>query len=196
MRIRDEQKELLVREKSIELLVKDGFEGFSMHKLAKAADISPATLYIYYKDKEDLIRQIGMEVGTKMTDVTLDGFSPTMSFETGLRHQWENRSRFWIENRMEAACFEVIRNSPQCEDIGRSVYTRFRPVMEEFIRNAVRNGQLNKMSFEVYWSIAYGPLYNLLRFHQDGKSKAQRPFTFTKEVMNETLELVLKALKP
>jgi AcrR family transcriptional regulator len=41
MRLRDEQKEQLVRTKALELLVEEGFNGFSMHKLAKAANVSP-----------------------------------------------------------------------------------------------------------------------------------------------------------
>ena len=50
MRTRDENKEQLVRQKALELIVNQGLEGFSMQKLAKAAAVSPATLYIYYKD--------------------------------------------------------------------------------------------------------------------------------------------------
>jgi len=69
MRIRDEQKEALVKEKAIELLVEYGFEGFSMQKLAREVGISPATLYIYYSDKEDLIKKLGLEL-----DVVARGF--------------------------------------------------------------------------------------------------------------------------
>jgi AcrR family transcriptional regulator len=72
MRLRDEQKELLVRTKALELLVEEGFNGFSMHKLAKAANVSPATLYIYFQNKEDLIVQLGIEVGQKIQEVTFE----------------------------------------------------------------------------------------------------------------------------
>ncbi len=40
MRNKDEHKEKSIREKAIEIIVKEGFDGLSMHKLAKAADIS------------------------------------------------------------------------------------------------------------------------------------------------------------
>ena len=46
MRTRNTCKEQLVKEKAVELLVSDGLEGFSMNKLARACDISVATLYI------------------------------------------------------------------------------------------------------------------------------------------------------
>jgi AcrR family transcriptional regulator len=63
MRTRDENKESAIRQKAIEMIVKKGFDGLSMQKLAKAADVSPATIYIYYKDRDDLIVQLWMGNG-------------------------------------------------------------------------------------------------------------------------------------
>jgi len=68
--------------------------------------------------------------------------------------------------------------------------------MEEFAKNAIRNKELVPMPFEVYWSIAYGPLYTMVKFHLEGRSKGDRPFAFSKKLMYDALELVLKALKP
>ena len=73
MRTRDENKEQTVQQKALELLVNQGFEGFSMQKLAKAAKVSPATLYIYYKDKDDLITSIGIEIGKKFSNHIFHG---------------------------------------------------------------------------------------------------------------------------
>lgn len=197
MRTRDEQKELLVKEKAIELLVKYGFDGFSMQKLAKEARISPATLYIYYTDKDDLIQKLGLELGNKMTEITLEGFSGMMPFAEGLKKQWENRAKFWLSEPKHAAAFEVIRHSPQGQYVLQQTSAAFKPVMAEFAHNAIKNNELRPMSFEVFWSIAYGPLYTMLKFHLEGTgAPGGRPFGFSKALMNEMLELVLKALKP
>lgn len=202
MRTRDDQKEQLVKEKAIDLLVKHGFEGFSMQKLAKAAKISPATLYIYYSDKDDLIRKLGVELGNLSSEITLEGFSGTMSFSEGLKKQWENRSRFWIMHQKEAMAYEVIRHSPHGQYVTQTTAHKFRPVMEEFAKNAIRNKELRPMPFEVYWSLAFGPLYTMVKFHLEAKSKGGghafggHPFDFSKKLMYEALELVLKALRP
>lgn len=196
MRTRNEHKEQLVEEKALELLVTHGFDGFSMQKLAKAANVSPATLYIYYKDKEDLITQLGMIHGTKMVDVTLEGFDPHMSFEDGLRLQWRNRARYWLENPMEAKFFDLLSHTPYHKVIAMKMNDRFREVMTVFGRNAVEKNELVRVPFEVYWSIAFAPLYNLIRFHFEGQSKGGKPFTWSDEIMEQTLSLVIKALKP
>src|SRR5690606_19425317 len=98
MRKRDESKAIIIKEKALEMVVKCGFDGFSMQKLAKKARISPATIYIYFKDKEDLILQLYQEENQKMTEATLKHFRPSMSFSEGLKVQWINRSRYCMEN--------------------------------------------------------------------------------------------------
>jgi TetR/AcrR family transcriptional repressor of multidrug resistance operon len=196
MRVQDEQKKALVKEKALELLVKSGFEGFSMQKLAKEAGISPATLYIYYTDKEDLIKTLGVDLGNRFAETTLTGFDPKMSLREGLKKQWQNRSRYLLENPVEANAWEVIRHSPVGLEVANLITGKIGPVMAEFAHNAVKNNELREMPLEVYWSITYGPLYTLLKFHLDGRSLAAKPFKFSEQIMNDTLELVLKALKP
>lgn len=196
MRIRDENKEQIVHQKAIELIVKEGLDGFSMHKLAKAAGVSPATLYIYYKDKDDLILKLGVEEGKRMSAATLEGFDPELPFAEGLRIQWQNRARFWLENPQSNYCFEQLRHSAHRDKIHASIKDSFAEIMGKFIRKAIQNGELVPIPIEVYWSVAFAPLYNLLRFHNEGRSVGANPFKFSEDIMNQTLSLVLKALKP
>ncbi|HMI06394.1 MAG TPA: TetR/AcrR family transcriptional regulator [Flavobacterium sp.] len=196
MRIRDENKEKLVIEKAIALIVQDGFQGFSMNKLAKACNVSVATLYIYYHDKDDLIRKIGVDIGRNFFTMTLRDFSSDMDFRTGLRKQWENRAAFAIQFPLEVACFEIIRHSPHGDYILGESLSDFKMRMGDFFINAVKNKQLIELSFEVFWAVAYGPLYALLRFHMEGKSMGGKPFILTTEMTDEALEVVIKALTP
>src|ERR1700741_2978834 len=93
MRTKDENKELAIREKAIEMTVNEGFDGLSMQKLAKAANVSPATIYLYFKNREDLIQQIYNELSIKMQVATLQNFRPEMSFKEGMKVQWQNRAK-------------------------------------------------------------------------------------------------------
>ncbi|MDP8079184.1 TetR/AcrR family transcriptional regulator [Phocoenobacter skyensis] len=40
------------------LIAKDGIQNISMHKVAKQAGISVGTIYLHFKDKEDLLNQL------------------------------------------------------------------------------------------------------------------------------------------
>ena len=196
MRTRNAKKEELVRQEAIEMLVRDGFQGFSMNKLAQACGISVATLYIYYRDKDDLIIKIGSDIGKKFMEKTLQGFDPEMSFGEGLKKQWENRSAFAIKYPGEVACYEIIRHSRHGDDILEGSMKGFKATMGDFTHNAIKNKELIPVPLEVFWSIAYGPLYTLLRFHEEGKSIGGKPFKFSKKIMDETFQLVIKSLTP
>lgn len=196
MRTRDENKEQLVRQKALEMLVQEGFNGFSMQKLAKSAGVSPATLYIYFKDKNDLIIKIGIEEGLKMKRAMLKDFDPNMPFAEGLHKQWENRSSFWINNKLSYQLFELLRQSTYKDQVVETINEGIKEKMKLFVKNAVKNGELKAMPVEVYWSMAFAPLNNLIRFHNEGRSMGNTPFTFSEKLMWQTFELVLKALKP
>ncbi len=195
MRTRNIEKEQLVKQTAIEMVVNDGFEGFSVNKLAKACGISVATLYIYYKDKDDLITTIALEEGKRMTTISLRGFDPTQSFTDGLRIQWKNRAEFMLENPLSMCFFEQLRTSTYQTKVMEQILGDFKEAMHAFVNNAVERGELDSMPLEVFWAIAYAPLYSLLRFHNDGRSPGGKPFTMNDDIMWQTFDRVIKALK-
>lgn len=197
MRTRDEAKTQAIRLEAMALIVKEGFDGLSMHKLARAVGVSVATIYIYYKDREDLIVSLCREEMERMAAAMLDGFDPALPFADGLRVQWRNRARFFLDHPVEAQFMERMRHSPYHDKVMKFLGKEFTDAMWSFVRNAVRRKECVKLPIEVYWSLAYAPLYQLLKFHQDGaRFPGGEPFTLTDAAMNSALKLVLKALKP
>ena len=112
MRVRDPDKEHAIREKALEMIVAHGFDGLSMQKLAKAAGVSPATIYIYFKSRDDLIVSLFREEQRRWPSSRSTGFDPEMSFADGLRLQWINRARYCLANPKRMHFMEQIRYSP------------------------------------------------------------------------------------
>ncbi|WP_205512709.1 TetR/AcrR family transcriptional regulator [Longitalea arenae] len=196
MRTRDVNKENSIREKAIEMIVKEGLDGFSMQKLAKAAAVSPATLYIYYKDRDDLITQIATEISNRLMESSLKGMHPKMSFADGMALQWKNRMEFFFKHPLDIEFIEQIRYTPTYDSIKKSIRQNFGDVLGKFVHNAINRGELTPLPFEVYWAIAFAPLYQLIKFHNQGETPASQHFTISDEIVDQTLQLVLKALRP
>jgi hypothetical protein len=196
MRLRDEQKVELIRQKAMEMIVKQGFDGLSMQKLARAASVSPATIYIYFEDREDLIRQISVKEVENMVSTTFIGFDPEMSFAEGLKVQWQNRARYWMENPLQAKFIEQMRHSPIGVEIFLTVKKEFSSRMSRFVHGAIEKGELLNLPLEVYWSIAFAPLYQLIKYHHDGFGMQHQKFTLDDNILNQTLQHVIKALTP
>jgi AcrR family transcriptional regulator len=196
MRTRDINKENSIQEKAIEMIVKEGLDGFSMQKLARSAGVSPATLYIYYKDRDDLITQIATTISHRLIETSLKGLHPKMSFADGMEIQWKNRMEFFLNNPLDVEFIEQIRYTPTYNTVKQTIRAKFGDVLGKFMHNAINRGECTPLPFEVYWSIAFAPLYQLIKFHNQGESPGSDFFSISDEVVKQTLQLVLKALKP
>ncbi|MFL5754005.1 MAG: TetR/AcrR family transcriptional regulator [Bacteroidia bacterium] len=194
MRTRDGHKEAAIRKTAMELIVQHGFDGLSMQKLAKEARVSPATIYIYFKNREDLLNQVFNGVQQSFSEVALQGFNPGLSFKEGLWLQWKNRLRFITKYPVHFSFLEQFRNSPLINhnDIRLS---EFKENMRIFLTNAIKNKELKKMEPEIFWALAYGPFYALVKFHLQEKSLMDKKFHLTEAKMRTTFELVYKTIK-
>jgi TetR/AcrR family transcriptional repressor of multidrug resistance operon len=196
MRVRDPEKEHAIREAALDMIVERGFDGLSMQKLARAAGVSPATIYIYFKNRDGLIVSLWREESNKMADFTLAGFDPAMCFAEGLRMQWFNRARYFMAHPKRMHFMEQMRYSPfHARETMR--HSRFADMMCAFVEGCIERGELIRIPVEVYWAVAFAPLYQLVKFHMHGRGVASTgPFALDDDILKQTLGLVLKALTP
>lgn len=194
MRSKDDHKEVAIREKAMEMIVNEGFDGLSMQKLAKAATISASTIYIYFKNREDLLNKLFIEVQQKFSDVALAGFSPELSFKEGLWVQWKNRLEFILKYPVHFKFYEQFRTSPLInhEDIK---LTLFKENMKNFVMNTIKRGEIARMEPEIFWSLAYGSFYSLVNFHFSKKSMMNENFTLTEPKLKLLFEMVINGFK-
>ena len=73
MRIKDEHKQEAIIRATIKLVNKIGFVSSSVAKIAKEANVSPATIYIYYKNKDDLLVSTFLDIKQQMGAALLKG---------------------------------------------------------------------------------------------------------------------------
>lgn len=197
MRKRDENKEKVLKQKALEMIAKEGFDGLSMQKLAKAAAVSPATIYIYFKHREDLIIQLATEINNKITTATLKNFDPSMHLKEGLKVQWINRAAYCLKYPLDMKFIEQIRHSPFDAKVVKLIDKGFMHAMGEFVGNAIKRKELAQLPLEIYWAITFAPLYVLVEFHMN-KSAFQpgKKFVLSDEIMDLALDRIVKALKP
>ena len=55
MRTRDEEKQQRIKAAIVRLILREGINGASISKIAHEAGVSPATIYVYYSSKEDML---------------------------------------------------------------------------------------------------------------------------------------------
>lgn len=78
MRKKDDEKEQRIKAAVIELFLKEGFDGASIAKIARLAEVSPATVYVYFDSKEDMLQDIYREYSDKVYRYLLQNVSAKM----------------------------------------------------------------------------------------------------------------------
>ena len=145
MRLQDENKKEAIFEASIKLVNEIGFVSASVAKIAKEANVSPATLYIYHKNKEDLLVAIYTEIKRKLSEAMIIGYDIERPVKESMRLVWENSLKFIGENQNYFQFAEQFSNSPFSDKVDKEkineyfapFYTLFQKgIDEKILKNA------------------------------------------------------------
>jgi len=79
LRKRDDEKERRIKESVIQLILQEGFHGVSISKVAKMAEVSPATIYIYFENKEEMLQDIYSEYSDEIFNYVGDRIRQNMN---------------------------------------------------------------------------------------------------------------------
>lgn len=82
----------------LSLLAGKGFHGFSVKHLAERAGVAAGTLYLYFDDREDLIRQLHTEILAKLAEYLFAEHDTSLTLEQQYRLICRKFWRFSLEN--------------------------------------------------------------------------------------------------
>lgn len=99
MRKKDDEKQKCIKNAVVQLMLEEGFQGTSIAKIAKAAGVSPATVYIYYENKDAMLREIYKEYVEDSFHYMLDRLTPDMPGEMIISELIRRYYLFIVDNK-------------------------------------------------------------------------------------------------
>jgi AcrR family transcriptional regulator len=190
---RDQEKEDLRREildASGELFLEQGYEGFSMRRVAERSGYSATTIYRYYEDKDDLLFAVVnegfREFARQLTEAAEGAKDPLKKLEA-LGHAY---IRFGLNNPV----YYQMMFMQRADLIFESQREQTRPMIESFdvlqktVRAAMDAGVMKRADVEtcsrVIWSVVHGVTALALA----------NPKRFTPDVVDKNTRLALKMI--
>lgn len=79
MRRKDDEKQNAIKKAVVSTVLKEGMHGASISKIAKAAGVSPATVYVYYDNKDVMLRDIYYDYAEELYGHLTDKATPDMT---------------------------------------------------------------------------------------------------------------------
>lgn len=130
MRTKDEGKQAALFEATVKLVNEIGFAASSVSKIAKEADVSPATIYVYYKNKEDLLVSTYVEIKRNLSRAILKEFDESQPIRDILKGVWFHMFAYISKNSSYFQFAEQFSNSPYNELVNKEdVEKYFEPLI-------------------------------------------------------------------
>lgn len=134
MRTKDLNKVEAIFNASLKLILKEGIAGLTMAKIAKRAGIATGTLYIYFKNKEDLITAMYLKLRQDSVQRFLEGYDENEPFKIGIRKVWRNYLMHRIKYYEESIFLEQYYRSPYITKEHREFAESMKKPVHEIIR--------------------------------------------------------------
>ena len=112
MRKKDDEKERCIKESVIKLILQEGFHGASISKIAKMAGVSPATVYIYFENKENMLQDIYSEYSEEIFDYLLGSVNRGMGGQQLIEMLVRSYYNYILEHKEVFSFVEQFSNCP------------------------------------------------------------------------------------
>jgi len=196
MRPKNLAKEEAIRSIALQIISEEGLENLSMQKLAKAANISPRTIYIKYENKEDLLIKLFIEeVLGNYEKAILENFDPKMAFADGMKRLWLNTFHYLRNNKPAFSLIRYGKSSPllnkafQEKNIQQGTF--FAPI-HAFLKTNVQAGSIIDVPYDVLRALLFSPIQDLVAEYFD---HLDRPLQIiNEEVILTSCEIVIKGI--
>jgi AcrR family transcriptional regulator len=188
MRIQDENKKAAIFNATVKLVNEIGFVAASVAKIAKQANVSPATIYIYYKNKEDLLVSIFVDIRAKKTSAALKRFDESAPLKESLRTIWKDSFKFVSQNKDLLQYHDQFLNSPYSDLVDNLDSTDgLQPVRRAF-ESAIAEKIVKKVDFDLLLAFVFGPLGVL------ANTRTSRALNMTPKNVETAFEMVWDAI--
>ncbi|MBL8180583.1 MAG: TetR/AcrR family transcriptional regulator [Blastocatellia bacterium] len=110
----------LILDTAGELFTSEGYENVSMRKIAERIDYSPTTIYLYFRDKEELLREVCENTFSRLADEILRSYDGATSPLERMRRGLLTYIRFGLANPHH---YEVVFISSRVKFMGPNAYS-------------------------------------------------------------------------
>lgn len=176
-----------------ELFVAEGYQNVSMRKIAEKIEYSPTTIYLYFKDKSDLLRQVCEQtfanLSRKLASIEQKTKNPLERLRTGMREY----INFGLENPSQ---YEIVFITPLPQSLenefdnsnGKIAFEVLRKSVAECAAANLLKSNNAELVSQTLWAGIHG-ITSLLIKHKDF------PFVGREMLINNMLNTLILGIK-
>ncbi|MCP4220197.1 MAG: TetR/AcrR family transcriptional regulator [bacterium] len=158
MRTKDESKKEAVIAATIKLVNEIGFVSASVAKIAKEAGVSPATIYIYFKNKEDLLTSTYISIKEQLSTALFQDFDDTLPIRDTLKDIWHKAFSYISEHPEDFSFTEQFSYSTYSALVNKEEVDKlFEPIFQ-VLQKGIQQKIIKDVSFEILGVFVFYPV--------------------------------------
>ncbi|WP_207736202.1 TetR/AcrR family transcriptional regulator [Fusibacter ferrireducens] len=163
MRVKDEKKYESILNASMEHFMSDGFANASIAKIAKTAGVSPATIYIHFENKEDLISKLYLKIRKEMSEYVLVDVDLEGCIEAAYKKIWQNYYHYCLTYHREFDYIMQFTNSPFSKDYHADYGMCYFSKIYELFDKGKKGKVIKDISDEILFAFTFYPASQLAK---------------------------------
>lgn len=158
MRTKDEEKQIALFEATVKTVNAVGFVAASVSKIAKAAEVSPATLYVYHENKEALLVNTYIEIKKKMSRAVLEGFDASLPIRDILLNIWMAMSAYIKQHPEHIQFIEQFSNSPFNDLVNKEMIETYYAPIIGVLQRGIDQKIIKDVAFDILAAFIFFPV--------------------------------------
>jgi AcrR family transcriptional regulator len=167
---------------ALRLFANQGFHAAPMSQIAAEAHAGAGTIYRYFKNKEELINGLYLEVRKRMAEEIVKGEDAAAPVKTEFIRSMKNLIRYLLIHPEEIQFSNQYEQSPFITDATRLEIEKNDSPLSDLLRRAGDENLLKDLPFPILASMFMGASNGLLKAYLQNKS--------TPKKMNEAIEAI------
>ena len=147
---------------TIELVNNNGFHATPMSMIAKMAKVSPATIYLYFENKQDLVNKTYIEVKAQYTSYVFANYNEALSVADGFEIIWNRIANFKLKESENAMFLAQCDNTPMIDEPSRQEGIKHLQPLLDLWERGKKEGVIKPISNYLLYAYAINPLSFLM----------------------------------
>ena len=151
---------------TISLVNNNGFHATPMSKIAKMANVSPATIYLYFENKQDLVNKVYLEVKEAYTQYAFQTYNGKMEVAEGFELIWKRIAHFKLKKSEEAMFLAQCDNTPMVDEPSRNEGIKHLQPLLDLWQRGQQKGIIKPLSPYLLYAYTISPISFLMVMQQ------------------------------
>lgn len=161
-------KRIALLKATLHLVNNGGIQEASMAKIAKMAEVSPATIYLFFESKQDMVNQLYLKVKSSFAEAAFDGYDKSVGVKNSFEKIWYNMANFKLTHQEEASFLSQCDNTPMIDEKTREEGLQFLKPLFDLWSEGKKTGLIKDISPYLLYGYSIYPMAFLMNMQNRG----------------------------